>query len=518
MPFGITSIAAFLEKEGHEVTLANLSSYGYKKGAELTISSKPDAVAVSIFSFNRTESFKYIKELKKKNNKIIIIAGGQHPTFLSDQIKSRYPEINFLIKGEGEYSVKKLIDESFLNNKTVITSERIPDINFLPYPSLFSGKTIGVNPNEQFKFIITSRGCPSSCTYCSSPYFWKKKVTYRSPENIVEELIHIQKKFGIIYFSIRDDNFTLNKKRVMEFCRLLEKSGIYMMWNCQARVDTIDEEMLVAMKKCGLEHIQFGVESGSEKILKIYDKHITPDKIKNAAALTRKVGVYLSFYLMTGMREETYKDIEDTKILISETKPHDVIVSPVAYYPGTKIYLDSVKSGIINDDRWFNTEENGLYLTTEHENEKNINNLLSFSSQISKKSKYSKNDFKIHRETTGDNCWMNYIIEGDHYSDEADIEKASYFYKKLITKYPDNIWGYLRLAELICNQSPNQALKLFEKSTKIVPSYYGTWFRIAQIQYFTGNISEAKLSIGKAAKLNPFEPEISSLADKINKY
>jgi len=518
MPYGITSIAAFLEKDGHEVTLSNLSSFGYSKGVELTLKSKPDAVAISIFSFNRTESFKYIKELKKRNSKIIIIAGGQHPTFLSHQIAARYPEIDFIIKGEGEYSLKKLIDESFSSNEKVVSSERILDINTIPYGSHFSGKTIGVNPNEQFKYIITSRGCPSSCTYCSSPYFWKKKVTYRSPENIIEELKYINKKFGIIYFSIRDDNFTLSKKRVMEFCRLLDECGIYMMWNCQARVDTIDEEMLISMKKSGLEHIQFGVESGSEKILKIYDKHITLSKIKNASDITRKVGVYLSFYLMTGMTGETDKDTEDTRILISNTKPHDVIVSPVAYYPGTKIYSDSVKQGLITDNIWFDTEENGLYLSDEHVNNRNIKNILTHSTKVSNKSRYSKNNFKIHRQVTGNNCWMNFIIEGDHYYDESDFKKASGCYNSLLAEYPENIWGYLRMAELAFDHSPEQALVFFKKASDIVPSYYGTWLRIAQIQLLNKNIAEAKSAIGQAMKLNPFEPEIKMFADKISKH
>jgi len=517
MPYGITSIAAFLEKDGHEVTLANFSSYGYLEAAKLTMTLNADVAAVSIFSFNRTESFKYIKELKKRNPEIIIIAGGQHPTFLSDQIYSRYPEINFIIKGEGEASIKMLLDKSFLNIDPIVESGRISDIDSIPYASLFSGRTIGVNPNEQFKFIITSRGCPSSCTYCSSPNFWKRKVTYRSPGNIIEELKHIQKKFGIIYFSIRDDNFTLSKKRVLEFCRLINESGLYMMWNCQARVDTIDEEMLVEMKKSGLEHIQFGVESGSEKILKIYDKHITLAKIKQTADLTRKVGIYLSFYLMTGMTGETKEDIEDTKKLISNTMPHDVIVSPVAYYPGTGIYTSSVKRGLITDNVWFNTEENGLYLAETKDNDKNINSILSYSNKVSRKSVYHKNDFKIHRQTTGENCWMNYIIEGDYFTDESLPEKAFFYYDKLMKEYPDNVWGYLRMAELISVQSPHEAVKLFTKAAELVPSYYGTWFRMAQIYQTLGNFIEAKKSITKALKFNPYESDIIKLADRINK-
>ncbi|PKL18637.1 MAG: hypothetical protein CVV49_04985 [Spirochaetae bacterium HGW-Spirochaetae-5] len=497
MPYGITTIAAYLEQEGHEVTLANFSSYGYLKAVELTIAGKPYAVAVSIFSFNRTESFKYIRELKRRDKNIVVVAGGQHPTFLADQIISHYPEIDFLVKGEGEYSIKQLADKSFRHDEKIVSSERITNLDTIRFPSLFNGKTIGVNPNEQFKYIITSRGCPSNCTYCSSPNFWNKKVTYRSPENIVNELKHINEKFGIIYFSIRDDNFTLNKKRVLEFCRLLDESRLYMMWNCQARVDTIDEEMLTAMKKSGLEHIQFGVESGSEKILKIYDKHITPEKIRKASAITRKVGVYLSFYLMTGMTGETTDDIEDTKKLVQQTKPHDVIVSPVAYYPGTKIYTTSMKKGNISDNIWFNSEENGLYLNKQSTNDRNI-------------------DFQIHRQLTGDNCWMNYIIEGDHYSAKSDIKKASLQYLKLIENYPDNIWGYLRMAEVLSAESDIRAIEYFVKATELVPSYYGSWMRLAQIEYLSGKISRAKTSISKALKLNPFEPEISRLAGLIN--
>src|SRR5512145_2602148 len=105
MPYGITTIASFLQSQRHEVILANLSSYGYMKGAELTLQHAPDVVAVSVFSYNRDESFRYIRELKKRNPGIIIIAGGHHPTFLHDEIITRYPEIDFIIKGEGEAAI-----------------------------------------------------------------------------------------------------------------------------------------------------------------------------------------------------------------------------------------------------------------------------------------------------------------------------------------------------------------------------------------------------------------------------
>lgn len=516
MPVGIVSIASFLEDEGHEVILANFSGYGYLKAAIETASIGPDAVAISIFSFNRTESLKYITELKRRYKRAVIIAGGQHPTFLAEQLISRYSEIDFIVSGEGENSIKKIIDSKFSISEKIISSERIADIDSIPAASSFSGKTVGINPNEQYKYIITSRGCPSSCTYCSSPSFWQKKVTCRSAGNILNELRYIRKRYGIIYFSIRDDNFTLNKKRVLEFCSLLEKSGLYMMWNCQARVDTIDEEMLVAMKRSGLEHIQFGVESGSEKILKAYDKHITVEKIRRAATLTRNTGVYLSFYLMAGMTGETESDIDETKTVLAETLPHDVIVSPVAYYPGTKIYRDSVKQKKISDNIWFDTDSNGIYLVEPEKTSKQINGLLKFSSGVAKKAEYVKKDFKVHRVTAGD-CWMNNIIESDYHIGRSDIKNAVAICLNLINKYPDNIWGYLRLAEIYSENNPVEALKILNTASKIVPNYYGIYFMDAQINYNTGNINSAKLSITSAIKYNSYDPAITELYDIIYK-
>jgi len=211
---------------------------------------------------------------------------------------------------------------------------------------------------------------------------------------------------------------------------------------------------------------------------------------------------------MTG---ETPDDLEKTKKIISETMPHDVMVSPVAYYPGTKIYSDSIDKKMISDNIWFDTVENGLYLNEKKANDRNIKNLLSYSSRNSKKAKYTKSDFKIHEQTTGSNCWMNYIIQGDFYSDESDMEKSSYFYNKLMNDHPANIWGYLRMAELICDKSPIQALRLFKKASDIAPAYYGIWYRIAQINLNIGNIREAQNSIEKALKLNPYEPDITDL-------
>jgi radical SAM superfamily enzyme YgiQ (UPF0313 family) len=311
-----------------------------------------------------------------------------------------------------------------------------------------SGRLIGVDAKEQFHFIITSRGCPGSCTFCSSPAFWQRRVRYRSPEGIVREMRLLNKKYGLRYFSIRDDNFTMNKKRVLAFCRQLPESGLYVMWNCQARVDTVDEQMLINMKRAGLEHIQYGVESGSARILKRYDKHITLEEIRRAAAATRRVGVYLSIYLMAGMERETRDDIQRTKALIAEILPNDGIVSPVALYPGTLLYEQAKKNNMIDDAAWFSSRDAGIFLRTDGQAEQWMAELLLALARIQKRSAYREADFARHRSVSGADCWITDIMEGDYYRIRKQFRSAERCYRRVIENHPENLWGRFRLEKI----------------------------------------------------------------------
>jgi anaerobic magnesium-protoporphyrin IX monomethyl ester cyclase len=240
----------------------------------------------------------------------------------------------------------------------------------------------------------------------------------------------------------------MNKKRVLEFCRQLRESGMYIMWNCQGRVDTVDEEMLAAMKQAGLEHIQYGVESGSEKILRQYAKHITLQQIEHAAAITRRVGVYLSIYLMTGMEGETHRDTDATRALIKRILPSDGIVSPVALYPGTALYEKTKKRGLVSDAVWFENKNAGVFLRDDGQVKRWMNELLSELASIKKKSRYREEDFRKHRQVVGDDCWVTDIMEGDYYLMRRRYRNAEECYRRVIEKYPRNPWGHLRMDTL----------------------------------------------------------------------
>lgn len=521
LPVGLVSIAAYLQSMGYEVILANFSKIGYRKALKDIHAIKPDVLGVSVFTHNRVDSIKLIQGVKKDLPKCKIVVGGPHVTFLTDEYLKRYSEIDYIIRGEGERAFVRLFEQfekgRFPSTK-VIESEIIEPLDSIPPPSSFSGAMIGVDPNEQFKHIITSRGCPFSCTFCCSPVFWNSRVRFTDPARVVDELVGLYKKYGIIYFSIRDDNFTMKKSHVLKFCELLRKSGVYMMWNCQARVDTVDEEMLAAMKRAGCELIQYGVETGSERILQLYDKKINIALIKKAAAAARKVGLYLSLYLMVGMKGETHSDIKKTISLIREVLPGDGIVSPVALYPGTFMYEQVRLEGGISNAVWFERKDSGIFLRNDDEVWKWMKELLTVLSTIREKSWYKENDFQKHRRVMGKDCWVTDILEGDFWLDEERYENAERCYFRVSRTHPSNAWGFLRLGKLKFRQGDfAEAERFYREVTKLVPSYYGGWLKLAESQVASGNRQFARKNIEEAFKLNSFDIRVRHLAELLRK-
>ncbi len=529
MPSGLTSIASYLQEKGHDVKLANYSASGWKKGAGDIIRENPDALGVSIFSFNRTDSFRMIKKARASLTAVKIIIGGPHATFLSGEIMKRHGEIDYIVAGEGELALSSLLDDmgKGVPREKIIHGGRIDDLDTLPAAPEFTGELSGVNTREQYKYIITSRGCPGSCTFCSSPAFWERKVRYRSAEHVFNEIKYIHEKYGIIYFSIRDDNFTLNKKRVLEFSKLLQKSGIYLMWNCQARVDTVDQEMLVEMKRAGLEHIQYGVESGSGEMLRRYGKSIDTADIIKAAELTRNAGIYLSIYLMTGMEGEGPEDIRKTVSLMKKVRPGDCIISPVAYYPGTALYNDMKNKGKIRDAHWFENRESGLYVRDDNDARTGMAELAEAAYRIASSSGYGERDFAGHRLVAGDDCWVTDIMEGDMFMAGGYYDRAEKCLEKVIQSYPGNIWGFYRMGQLKQEQGEFPGAVLFyKKAQSINPEFYGTWMNLAAVYLAQSNLAQSNRylaqsnraaaleHIEKAYQINSYHKKIKEIRKK----
>jgi radical SAM superfamily enzyme YgiQ (UPF0313 family) len=518
MPYGLISIAAFLEKRGHDVTLANFSRTGFRRAAESAARDAYDVIGLSLFSFNRTDSLAFIRALRPMAPSAKIVLGGPHATFLSDELLRRYPEIDCLITGEGEEAFYEYVESSGRGESPgpVIHGRRISDLDSLPMASGFGGRLEGINVNEQHKILITTRGCPGDCSYCSSPFFWSRRVSFRSARSIVDEMESIHRRYGIIYFSIRDDNFTLKKSRVLEVASLLRERNLYFMWNCQARVDTIDRDMLIAMKRSGLEHIQYGVESGSPRVLERYSKSITPEKIMAAAATTRETGVYLSIYLMNGMEGETMEDVRKTISLVKKILPGDGMVSPVAYYPGTRLYEEMKAAGRVNDDVWFTSGDNGIFLRSDEKAAQGMAMILEELEALRKRSWYREEDFRNHRSVAGEDCWVTDILEGDWHRHGGRLDRALGCYGRVLELHPRNVWGYLRMGKTCMEKGdPEEALKFYGVARDIAPEFYGVYLKRAEILLGMGRRSEAESSAGEALRRNPMDERVRNLAGRL---
>ncbi len=520
VPYGLFSIAAYLDSmKQHEILLCNFSAAGPEKAAVLAAKEKPDVIGVSVFTFNRSSSLYFIRRIKKLLPAVKIVAGGPHVSFLADEIRRRYPEINLIIQGEGEKVFADYLSspEDVRFKSGTVRGEREKNPDLFPVPSEYSGKLYGINNNEQQKIIITTRGCPDRCLFCSSPAFWERKTSFRSPAFIGREIESIRRKFGIIYFSIRDDNFTLKKQRGLDVCDLLKNNGLYMMWNCQARVDTVDMDMLLAMKRAGLEHIQLGVESGSRKILDSYSKRITAEKTAEACEMVRRAGLYLSVYLMTGMEGEEEHDTDETISLIRKIRPHDGMVSPVALYPGTALYADAVGDGKISDRDWFNGVDDTPFLRNDPFVEKSMVRLLDELEKTGSRSFYRPADFAAHRKAGAD-CWITDIMEGDYWYDEKNFYEAERLYLRVKKGHPENIWPVMRLGRLCFSAGKIQeAERFYEEACSMIPEFFGGWMKAAETSLAAGKIKEAEKFIERASELNPEDTRVAALKRNISR-
>ena len=409
IPLGLAYLAAMLEKEKLEVSVVDMCENSIEDIKGIIKEHNPDIVGISCFTQTRKVVFRMASLIKKINKKITIVLGGSHATFLYEQILKNYKEIDIVVLYEGEFTfpelIKTLADKGDLNKvkgiafrkgkKIVKTEERetIHDLDILPFPAyhLFDlnryvtvshdnipGSGLDGKRNSELKCvdIITTRGCPNRCTYCSTTVFWKNKYRAMSPKRVADLIEHLYKKYEIKVFSFDDDTFTVLQGRVIEICKEIIKRKIKIRWSCGTRVNFVSEELLKWMKKAGCYHIFFGVESGSSTILRNINKLCTKKQILDSIKLCKKIGINAGMQIMVGNSGENNKTIKETMDLIKETDPPSLGTSIVTIFPGTELYELSKRQGFINDAYWLSdgyapiyTYENSLQKLRKYEHE-----------------------------------------------------------------------------------------------------------------------------------------------------
>lgn len=299
-----------------------------------------DCIEISQIKFHRSNlktiifghyATQFPKEVIDKANADFLILGEPDIVF-SNLLASLNHEIS--MESIGGLVVKNL--------KGVIVQgedKRIPDPNALPQPAYdllpFDKYYEPVMPRP-FGMIQTARGCPYPCTFCVKSY--GSKLTIQSPSRVVDEIEVLIKHQGIRSLRIIDDTFTVNKKRVIEICQEMIQRKFNLTWCCLSRTDNLTEEMLVWMKKSGCTRIYFGLESGSQKILDLYEKRVKVNEAIETLLLCRKVGIETAGFFMSGFPEETEEDFLETIAFAKKAKLTFASINPLTPYPGTTLF------------------------------------------------------------------------------------------------------------------------------------------------------------------------------------
>jgi radical SAM superfamily enzyme YgiQ (UPF0313 family) len=301
---------------------------------------------------------------------------GSHVTFFDQETLTENPAVDAVVRGEFEYTsadlARALDAGGDLSQVLGITFRDVDGdvhrnadrplfepLDQMPFPARHiakgEGYRAGIYSGGYPTAMISSRGCPYRCTFCLWPdILYGHKFRARSAENVVDEIEEAVRVYGHdeIYFD--DDTFTIDRQRVLDICRLIQERGLEheVEWIAQCRVDTVDREMLEAMKAANCGYILFGVESGSPKMLKKMKKGITLDKVRKAFKLTKDVGIKTQAFFLFGMPGETQETITETiefaKVLNASSTQFAVAIP----HPGTALYQECKTNGWLTSENW----------------------------------------------------------------------------------------------------------------------------------------------------------------------
>jgi radical SAM superfamily enzyme YgiQ (UPF0313 family) len=490
-PLGLGSIAAVLRREGFDATLVNLSASSWPRVERLLRRERPDLVGVSAFTFNRHEAMRVAALARAANPGCLVVAGGPHATHMPEHLLENYPCLDLVVRGEGEETFLAIAREAAAGRLRTgmappphlsgvtgrdggavrATPDRpvLQDLDRLPHPSE-DPRTLGIDAESQFEFIITSRGCPAACTFCSSPEFWGRALRFRSAAHMLDEVRLLRERHGVVYLSVRDDTFTANRGRVLDFCRGLVEARLDLLWDCQSRVNIVDEERLVWMRRAGCTHIQYGVESGSPRMLERLNKGIRLDEIRRAAALTRRVGLGLSVYLITGIPGETDADLESTVRLIEEIRPHDGLVSPLTVYPGTALDSEARRSFGLTDDFWLKSRDEAFFVRRDPWTRRAVRTLRATLRRVGRSAAYGPDDFARQRDVVGD-CYALRLAAGE-FHERRSLLRAGEEYAALLASDPRSLWARLRLGHVAARRRRFlEAAEHYRQAAAIVPAF-----------------------------------------------
>lgn len=352
-PLGLLYIASYINKYSNdfkaEIIDVGMEGISLNEIKKKILFSNPFVIGITSMTPQLQGTVELARFIKKNiNEDIKIFLGGPHISADTDFI-CRYSNLfDYAITGEGEKTFLESLNKLMRGEQIpkMQESEVIIDLDTIPFPD----KTlINRYRDSKHESMIFSRGCPYDCYYCSRPAI-SKKIRYRTVANMVEEIKQVY-KFCNGRIDFQDDTFTLNRKRVLELCEEIQKTSLKLEWQCNTRIDLVDDEILHNMKKAGCSLIHFGIESGNEQIRKnqIHKGNFTNEDIAYVFNLCRKYGIKIAGYFMIGHPGESRKELLETRDFILKSGIDMMGLSIPTPFPGSRLYEIAKEKGIINE-------------------------------------------------------------------------------------------------------------------------------------------------------------------------
>ncbi len=379
-PLGVLYLATILRERGIDVSVMDQPGKGAT--AEETVDwvrrEDPDILGFSTFAMSGRTAALISRKVKDENPNITTVFGGFYATFNAERVLRKYPQVDIVVRGEGEDIVVDLVNclnrEGHPKNVSGITFREgnriastpdrplIKDLDSLPFPDRsmldvdYHSNILGANiAVKKFTSIVSSRGCVHKCGFCSCQNFARGVWRPRSIKNTLEELHYLWSE-GYRQLIFVDDSFTLNQKRAVELCRRMRRERLDMEWICEGRVDSCSYEMLREIASAGCKVMYFGIESANQRILDYYGKRTTPEQSERAVELARKAGIDVIIgSFIVGGPDETREEIRHT-IEFAKKIPIDLPqINILGVYPGMAIWNELRQKGFLDENLHWET-------------------------------------------------------------------------------------------------------------------------------------------------------------------
>jgi radical SAM superfamily enzyme YgiQ (UPF0313 family)/GT2 family glycosyltransferase/cytochrome c-type biogenesis protein CcmH/NrfG/predicted O-methyltransferase YrrM len=384
-PLGLLYLAGSLVKCGIDTHVTDGSLYGFGAIENAVKSLKPDVVGITCLTATRKRSVDVARYIKSVLPKSLVVFGGPHATIMPEQLLKHYPEIDCIVRGEGEATFLDVVmgksfkdidglvyrdGDRIIKNRPRKYFENLDEIPFpawhlvdlWKYPGRDKGVFNGVDVEKSPRIpIVFSRGCIGRCNFCSSWWIWRG-WRCRSPKNMVDEIELLVWRHGIRHFCFVDDTFTADVQASIDLCNEIIARDLKIAFFCTTRADCVSEELFYSLKRAGCYKISFGIESASQRVLDKIGKMATVEQSEKAIKMAKAAGLLTCAMMISGNVGETPATVKQSIEFLRKTQPDDVgIVGGLWVFPGTQLYRTCKEKGFITDEFWLGDEHHKLY-------------------------------------------------------------------------------------------------------------------------------------------------------------